>query len=367
MKQKSLWKLIAFLIVATLTVLITSKAHGNETASMVLSGKPGQDPVVQMELARHDYVIINDRLPLDHPGFFEEMDALNPDIEYFVLFSVTEVWPNWEAHSVPDSLLTYRMGEWLTQHRAWLPAAEQPPRKRGAEPALFFWGAMMNMAHPDLPRAWARLVWENHQRLEQVAGRKMNILVDSVLDKAYWITQMDNNLGLNPDYNKDGAPDSADEFNRVWRDGVGEALLRLREYAGDRLIIGNGDNTQTRYLNGRVFERFSSIGAHSPAQDVLWLEAQADLGWVEPTLHFVGGDDLRHAFAVTLVSDQHLVVMAQDYWNGDSYIPEFDGDYGTKGSPAAFSGGWITRPYLGGEGIYYISVENRGLGVDLGR
>jgi len=139
-------------------------------------------------------------------------------------------------------------------------------------------------------------------------GHWDGIFFDSVWDTAAWVNNGD------MDFDRDGIKESADEINAKWRAGMEKIFSETRKRIGNsKILIGNGGDYYSDYLNGRMFESYPNQyeggwEGQTPKYFSFMNEGQS------PTVSIINGDtqnsghwndfkDMRFALTSTLLDD----------------------------------------------------------------
>lgn len=134
------------------------------------------------------------------------------------------------------------------------------------------------------------------------------VFFDSVWDTAAWVNDGDLDL------DRDGTRESGEELDEEWNEGMQTLFRETRRRIGDdAILLGNGGDTYTDYLNGRMFESFPnfwegrwegsvpkyfSFMDHGESPHVVMIN-----GDTENTGDFENYHDMRFALTSTLLDD----------------------------------------------------------------
>lgn len=313
-----------------------------------LSGKWGPDAIQPHHFHQFPMLVISSRAPFEHPGLLAALTMANPDQLLMIYYSAADAPYDWQDH--PHTSFEWKIGDLATRGAHWMPQADQPIRIRGRVPVTRFWGALLNMTRPQLGEGWAKCVRDHHLQLESMAGKQLGLFIDNAWDDVAWVNSLPGNEA-GADSDLDGTRDEDTFLRGEWKKGTAHALSCLRLLMGDRVMIGNGQSTFTKQLNGMMWEDLGGISWMDPwtvlsSPDSL---AAAD-AFRKPIHHIIHVTHPRWAFGVTAAHLwPHAWVAFSEEWSVHSSIfweDPMGWNFGQCGSGDIFEDGdWLVKEY----------------------
>ncbi len=256
------------------------------TARINLSGSVTAESVRADGSSEFPILVLSPRPCMEKPDLLPTLKAMNPSQLVMIYYSIADAWRNWEQH--PTVSFEHQAGQLADQGRHWAALAGMSPRQRGKVPAVNYWpqGALVNCSQPGWGEGLAEVVAEFHTGLQLIAGKPLGIYLDNVWDSPYFINALTGNEpGM--DLDCDGVADTRGSIESHWADGTAHICSCIRVFFPDHVIIGNGNNTMTKQLNGRCWE---NLGTQSWVDwQTVWQGMQARDGFRKPVHHILHG------------------------------------------------------------------------------
>lgn len=198
-------------------------------------------------LAKYDLLILGMQAQTVSPNQLREIRTMNPDIIMLAYVASQEV-PLQRLDEVEG-----RTGLWHTlvagiRSEWWLKDS------RGGYVSTWPGNRSLNVTNyaPTVNGdKWNTYLAKFMAREVYSSGLWDGVFFDNVWDNASWM-----NDGYN-DVNNDGRRDDPSVIDPAWNEGMRTLLLTARRYLGnDAIIMGNGGQSYTAYMNGRLFEGF---------------------------------------------------------------------------------------------------------------
>jgi len=226
--------------------------HRYPRVANLFTSIPGEEEI--RLLSKWDLVCLSAGVQDVNPGLVDSLRSYNPDIVVIAYFPAGFIWDRWRELGET----AYGYGSKVEANDWWL--HDHYGNRIGEEGNLWF----TNLATVCRPDGSGKILaaWLADYMANEILGSGLwdGILIDGMFENPVWINNHDRYFatpGAAIDANEDGIADSAESLYVWWRDGVETLLSELRARIGySYVVIANGKNYMSQYLNGGIREDF---------------------------------------------------------------------------------------------------------------
>ncbi len=243
---------LVLLFVSALFGMAHAVNHAYPKVANIFTSKPTPDEIAV--LSKWDLVCLGTDIQDNCPEVIADLRSRNPDIVIIAYFPAGFVWDNW--HDLGQT--AYNYGLKVQQTNWWL--RDNYGNRVGKDGYLWFTNLATVSRSDYSGRIFAS--WLADYIVNQILSTGLwdGILIDGLFENATWINNNDQ-FFTNPsaaiDANGDGVADQPESLYVWWRDGVRMLLSTIRARVGySYIVIANGKNYQSQFLNGGIREDF---------------------------------------------------------------------------------------------------------------
>ncbi len=227
-------------------------AHGYPRVANVFNSVPTPEQIKL--LSKWDLVCLGPTIQETKPEAIDSLRSYNPDIVVIAYFPAGFVWDGWQELGEP----AHGYGVKVEQNDWWLYDDRGNPV---GESGYLWFTNFTPICHRDA--SGKRLAsWLVDYIADEIISTGLwdGLFIDGLFEDPTWINDFDKffaDPGASIDADGDGHADPPESLSVWWRSAVETFLSELRARIGPSyILIGNGKNYMSQYLNGGVRENF---------------------------------------------------------------------------------------------------------------